>query len=314
MDTSARPPTRILIVKLSALGNVVLSLGPFAAIRAYHPNAEITVLTTPPYADWLAKAPWFDHVISDGRPAWWDIGGMLRLRRKLRAGGFDRVYDLQTSGRSSRYFRFFPRAARPEWCGIAAGCSHPHRVPPGTWMHDIDRQYAQLVVAGIADRAPIDLSWSRGDLARFKMPERVALLVPGSSAHRPAKRWPVSHYGELARWLIARGIAPVVVGTRGEVPLGVAIQTMAPEAIDLTGQTTLEELTELTRVAVVTIGNDTGPAHLAAAAGCATVVLFSGDSDPALCAPRGRWVRTLREGDLSALPLSAVTEALPALI
>jgi ADP-heptose:LPS heptosyltransferase len=113
--------------------------------------------------------------------------------------------------------------------------------------------------------------------------------------------------------LIARGIVPVVVGTRGEVPLGAAIQTMAPEAIDLTGQTTLEELTELTRIAAVAIGNDTGPAHLAAAAGCATVVLFSADSDPALCAPRGRWVRTLREGDLSALPLLAVTEALPAL-
>ena len=309
MDT----PARILIIKLSALGNVVLSLGPFAAIRAYHPKAEITVLTTPAYAGWLASAPWFDHVIRDGRPPWWDFRGMMRLRQTLRSGGFDRVYDLQTSGRSSRYFRFFPRDARPEWCGIAAGCSHPHRMPPGTWMHDIDRQYAQLAVAGITERAPVDLSWSRGDVGRFGLPERFALLVPGSSAHRPGKRWPVARYGELAGVLLARGIVPIVAGTRDEAPLGAAIRAVTPDAVDLTGQTTLPELTELTRLAVCAIGNDTGPMHLAAAAECPSVVLFSRDSDPALCAPRGRWVRTLREADLAQLPLGAVIDALPAL-
>ena len=77
-------PERILIIKLSALGNVVLSLGPFAAIRAHHPGAEIAVLTTPPYAGWLSRAPWFDRTISGGRPAWWDIAGYLRLRHVLR--------------------------------------------------------------------------------------------------------------------------------------------------------------------------------------------------------------------------------------
>jgi ADP-heptose:LPS heptosyltransferase len=303
-------PERILIIKLSALGNVVLSLGPFAAIRNHHPEADIAVLTTPPYAGWLSSAPWFDRTISDGRPQWWDLSGMLRLRRVLRNGGFTRVYDLQTSGRSSRYFGFFPRDAKPEWCGIAPGASHPHRMAPGTGMHDIDRQYAQLAVAGITERAPVDLSWSTADLSRFHMPPRFALLVPGSSAHRPGKRWPAIRYGELARWLVERGIVPVVVGTAGEAPLALPILAAAPETIDLTGRTTLPELTELTRLAVLAVGNDTGPMHLAAAAGCASVVLFSHDSDPQLCAPRGRWVRTLRETDLAALPLATVTQVL----
>ena len=305
-----KQPERILIVKLSALGNVILSLGPFAAIRANHPGAEITVLTTPAYAGWLASAPWFDRVIANGRPAWWDFLGLLRLRATLRAGGFTRVYDLQTSGRSSRYFRFFAADARPEWCGIAAGASHPHRVVRGTGMHDIDRQYAQLAVAGITERAPVDLGWSAADLSRFGLPARIALLVPGSSAHRPGKRWPAARYGELARWMVERGIVPVVVGTAGEAPLALRIQAAAPETIDLTGRTTLPELTELTRLALVAVGNDTGPMHLAAAAGCASVVLFSRDSDPKLCAPRGRWVRTLREADLTGLPLTAVTDAM----
>ena len=302
---------RILIIKLSALGNVVLSLGPFAAIRAHHPTAEVTVLTTPQYAGWLRGAPWFDHVIAEGRPAWWDIAGVVRLIRALRGGGFSRVYDLQTSGRSSRYFRFFPRSARPEWCGIAAGASHPHCLPAGTWMHDIDRQYAQLAVAGINARAPVDLGWSSGDLSRFNLPERIALLVPGSSAHRPGKRWPAGRYGELAGWLMRRGITPVVAGAAHESPLAQAILAMEPQAIDLTGRTTLPELTELARRAVLAVGNDTGPMHVAAAVGCASVVLFSRDSDPKLCAPRGRWVRTLREGELAALPLAAVTGVLP---
>lgn len=307
-------PERILIIKLSALGNVILSLGPFAAIRAHHPDADIAVLTTPPYAGWLGRAPWFDRVISDGRPAWWDFPGMLRLRATLRSGGFTRVYDLQTSGRSSRYFRFFPANARPEWSGIATGASHPHRMPKGTWLHDIDRQYAQLAIAGITERAPVDLSWSTGDLSRFALPPRFALLVPGSSAHRPGKRWPAERYGLLARWLAERGLVPVIVGTRGEAPLATPILAASPDAIDLMGRTSLPELTELTRVAAVAIGNDTGPMHLAAAAGCPSVVLFSHDSDPALCAPRGRWVRTLRRADLASLALddvaAAVTDAL----
>lgn len=302
-------PERILIVKLSALGNVILSLGPFAAIRAHHPRAEIAVLTTPPYAGWLASAPWFNRVIANGRPAWWDATGMLRLRAALRAGQFSRVYDLQTSGRSSRYLSFFPRDGRPEWSGIAPGASHPHRMPPGTWMHDIDRQYAQLAVAGIGERAPVDLNWSAADPTRFALPARIALLVPGSSAHRPGKRWPATRYGELARWLMGKGITPVVVGTAGESPLAAPIAAVEPGTIDLTGRTTLPELTELTRLATVAVGNDTGPMHLAAAAGCASVVLFSRDSDPNLCAPRGRWVRTLREADLHGLALSPVKDA-----
>ena len=120
---------RILVIKLSAFGNIILSLTPFAAIRAHHPEAEISVLTTPPYAEWLRSAPYFDHVLVDTRPAWWDLRGVLRLRRMLRQGGFSRVYDLQTSGRSSRYLAMFPRGKRPEWSGIAPGASHPDRDP-----------------------------------------------------------------------------------------------------------------------------------------------------------------------------------------
>src|SRR4029077_13960696 len=102
-------PQRILIVKLGALGNVILSLGPFAAIRRHHAGAHITLLTTAPFADWLARSPWFDTIWIDERPEWWDLAGGLGLRRSLIEGIFARAYALQPPGRSSRYFQLLPR-------------------------------------------------------------------------------------------------------------------------------------------------------------------------------------------------------------
>ena len=110
--TSPPRQGRILVIRLGALGNIIQSLGPFAAIRAHHANSEITLLTLRPYAAWMATAPYFDRVWIDERPEWWDLSGLLKLRRRLIQGGFDRVYDLQTSGRSSRYFRLFPAAIK----------------------------------------------------------------------------------------------------------------------------------------------------------------------------------------------------------
>ena len=293
----------ILVIKLSALGNMVLSLGPFAAIRAHHPEARITLLTTPPYAGWLARAPWFDCVWADGRPPWWALPA---LARRLRGAGFTRVYDLQTSGRSSRYLRLFSRHERPEWSGIAPGASHPDRRDDRDRQHDIDRQFAQLAQAGVNERCPPDLGWATADLAPFALPARFALLVPGSSAHRPGKRWPVARFAALAEALAARGLTPVVLGSAGEAALARDI----PAARDLTGRTDFDQLAALGRAAALAVGNDTGPMHLLAAAGCPSLVLFSGESDPALCAPRGPDVAVLQRPVLAALTLDEVQAAL----
>ncbi len=154
-----------------------------------------------------------------------------------------------------------------------------------------------------------DLRWCTGDIARFGLPDRIALLVPGSSAHRPAKRWPAARYGALAGALAGAGIAPVVLGTAAEAPLAAEIALAAPAAINLIGRTGFGDLASLARVAHVAVGNDTGPMHLIAAAGCPSVVLFSADSDPALCAPRGPHVIVLRRPSLDTLELGPVRDA-----
>ena len=127
------------------------------------------------------------------------------------------------------------------------------------------------------------------------------LLVPGSSPTHPEKRWPAERFGALARALDDAGYRAVIVGTAPERPLAARIREVCPAALDLTGQTDLGLLGALAQRAALTVGNDTGVCHLAAAAGCAVMVLFSGITDPVRCAPRGRLVEVITEADLRGL-------------
>jgi len=302
---TARP--NILVVKLGAFGNIILSLSAFASIRQHHAGSRISVLTSAPYADWLRTFPYFDEVLVDPRPDWWDFGALRRLGRMLADGHFSRVYDLQTSARSSRYFRLFPAKHRPEWSGIAFGCSLPDRDPKRNALHDAERQQGQLRQAGITAFLPADLSWCTDDIARFRLPNAFALLVPGSSPNRLTKRWPAARYQALAERLIEQGIQPVLLGTGSEAPLAAEI----PAARNLIGQTSFGDLAELARSARFAVGNDTGPMHLIATAGCPSITLFSRDSDPLLCAPGGPWTRVLQRPDLADLPVEDVLQSLP---
>ena len=181
----------ILIIKLGALGDFVQAAGPFAAIRAHHTDAHITLLTTQPFADFARRSPWFDDVWIDTRPRLATPGKLMDLRRRLRAGNFGRVYDLQTSDRSSGYRRLFWPGPMPQWSGIARGATHPHANPKRDSLHTIDRQREQLAMAGIAEVRPPDFTWIIRSALRFWLPRPFALLVPGGSAHRPETLWPV---------------------------------------------------------------------------------------------------------------------------
>ncbi len=306
---NAEGQQRILVIKLGALGDVVQALGPMAAIRAHHRQAHIVLLTAAPFADFLRASPYADEVWVDPRPHKLNLPGLLALRRRLRGGGFARVYDLQTSDRSGLYFRLMG-PGRPAWSGIAAGCSLPHANPARDSLHTVDRQREQLASAGIADVPASSLDWVVADLARFKLPDPYVLLVPGGSAGRPAKRWPVAKFAALATELLAHGAVPVLVGGPDEKGLGETIRAVAPRARDLIGQTSFAEVAAMARGAGAAIGNDTGPMHLIAATGCPSVVLFSSESDPKLCAPRGAEVAVLRRESLKGLGVDEVMRLL----
>lgn len=277
---------RILVIKHGALGDFVQALGPAAAIRSHHPGARITLLTTAPFADFGRQSGYFDEVWVDPRAPFWALSGWLGLRRRLRAGRFDRVYDLQTSDRTDFYHLMLGPGRRPDWSGTARFCSHPDRNPERSRIHTVERQRSQLGDAGIASVPLPDLGWVEADIGRFGLEGDYLLLAPGGAAHRPGKRWPAENYAEIAGRAAARGLVPVLIGTAAEAEIAGAIAAAVSESVDLADRTTLADIVALARGAVAAIGNDTGPMHLVAGAGCPSVVLFSHESDPARCAQR----------------------------
>ena len=311
---------RILVIKLGALGDFVQALRAMAEIRRAHPRAKITLLTTPTYAELARASGYVDAIDTGGRPKGVLAGLALFLR--LRFGGYQRVYDLQTSSRSSTYFYAFAPAF-PEWSGIARGASHRHRNPRRDKMQSLDRLWDQIAEAGVVEPLALgaapgpDLSWAvaaaeleRPTFAqRIPIPGTYALLAPGASPGRPAKRWPVQAFAELARNLEAMGVTPVVIGGQQEIALGEAIARAAPSTVVTTGRTKLVELAALGARAALLVGNDTGPTYLAAFAGCPALILFSSESDPALCAPRSKDVHVLQKADLNDLSVAEVTKA-----
>ncbi len=294
---------RVLVIKLGALGDFVQGFGPFAAIRAHHPGAHVTLLTTRPFGPLARACPWFDAVWDDGRPSWLDLPAVVRLAGRLRAGRFERVYDLQTSPRSSRYRLFVGHGA--EWSGVVASASHPHANPARDAMHTVERQRDQLMMAGITEFPAPALDWLDGDLSGFTLPARFALLLPGASPHRPGKRWPLAQFVALAR---ALPFPAVVCGGPAEAVLGAELE--AAGLINLVGRTSLPQLAAIARRAAFTLGNDSGPTHLAAVAGCPTWALFGAESEPFRCAPRGPAAHWLRHIPLAELTPEAVLQSL----
>ena len=301
---------RILVIKHGGLGDWVLATGCFAAIRRHHPTGRVTLLTAPAFADWGARCGWFDEVWTDERPSL--VAGPFawtRLRRRLIDSGFARVYDLQTSRRTGLYYRMLPRRRRPEWSGNAAGSSHPHRPPQSEAMHTLAVRAEQLAIAGIAEVPAPTLDWLDDDIEELAPRGAFSLIVPGGSAHRSEKRWPAERFAALARLLSERGMPPVLVGATAEAADLERIEREAPGAINLGGRTGLGHIAALARRARCAIGNDTGPVHITATAGCPTVVLFGAASDPRRSAPCGEAVTVLRRAHLTDIRVGEVIDA-----
>lgn len=327
----------ILVIKLGALGDFILSYRAMTAIRAHHSDARITLLTIPSLEPIARAMGLFDDIWIDTRPSASEPSLWLRLAKRLNAARFERVYDLQTADRTGHYFRLmgFPFSRhRPEWSGIVKGCSHRHDAADRTTKHTLERQADQLAVAGIGpgEYPPLDLSWVQADLSRHafvKEDKPFALLVPGGSPGHLAKRWPALRYGELARVLAEKGVTPVIIGTGTEADACATVAGATPKAFNLCDDSPVMEVMALARDAAVAIGNDTGPLHLTAVMGCPTVALFSGLSSPELNRPRGPYegpgaiapppgrtaetVTVIQEPDLGYLAVDRVVAALPSL-
>jgi HAD superfamily hydrolase (TIGR01662 family) len=284
------PREKILIIKLGALGDIILSLEGFHSIRARHPDSHLTVLTRPQFAPFLSKMPWFDEVLCDPKPKFYQIGKWLSFRKMIRGRHFRRVYDHQCNDRTAFYFKLIG-PARPEWCGSVKGCSHRRpdlrRDRHGEPMPSTEWMLSFLESVGVPRAGEPNLTWFSGDLSDFHLPEKFVMLVPGCSPQHPHKRWPAAHFAKLVEQLAERGIRTVAVGTKVDQESIDEICSLNPSLVSLAGKTDLGQLAEVSRKALGVVGNDTGPIHIAAMVGAPTLVLMSGKSHPIRMIPRG---------------------------
>ncbi|HEU0118331.1 MAG TPA: glycosyltransferase family 9 protein [Alphaproteobacteria bacterium] len=305
---------QILVIRLGALGDLILCFQAFHEIRKAHPDAEIALLTTPAFGGFAKLMPWFDRVIIGNRAPGWRLDHWGKLTAQVHSFRPTRVYDLQGKLRQDILYAMLGGPFGPEWSGAAPGCSHPRLWPPEPGMHYTDFVEAQLRRANVPPQSAPDLSWLDAPLDGFDLPERYAVLIPGCAPDREYKRWPAASYAALAAWLKDKGIASVAVGTAADAPMIAAIRAVAPDVIDFSSRTNLPQLAGIFRRAVAIVGNDTGPTHLAAAVGAPTLALMSDRVNPVWSAPKGTNAAMLQGTPLSSLSPDKVFLALTPLL
>ncbi|MCX7556874.1 glycosyltransferase family 9 protein [Xanthomonadaceae bacterium JHOS43] len=302
-------PARILVIKLGALGDILLAEGAFRDIRTRHPDARISILTRRPFKSLLVHCPWVDEALVDDNRPRWRLDAMWKLRKLLRARRFDLVYDLQNSRRSAFYLRTLLGNRVP-----SAGMPPKRLVPPNKHLPVLERHARQLVAAGtpVTHTPHPGADWMVTEVGELLAANGIrppyVVLLPGSSARGAAKRWP--HYAELATRLHERGLMPVTVPGPDELDQfdhlpGVSLRTAEGRALDLFA------LAGVLRHASAVVGNDSGPTHLAANLNVPGIALFGTDARQAERTRLGRGrMRTLVAPGFDGLDAEAVESEL----
>ncbi len=302
-------PERILLIRLSALGDVLVTLPLLRRLREELPGTRIDFAVQDELAPLLLGHPDLDGVVSIpvralgrllARPWRWPeaLSRLGALRRRLAGPGYDCVLDAHGNLKSALVARL---SGAPRILGPAPGegregnalwtTERPRR-PASTRRHRSERALALLSPLGFeprwaAPRLPAFPSdWADRALAAAHGEGPPVLLHPGTSPRAPHKRWPAERFGALAARLAGAGARVLVVGGPGEDDLvAEAVAASRGTAGALPRPPGLPELGALVARARLFVGADSGPAHLAEACGIPTLALF-GPKDPTLYGPR----------------------------
>jgi heptosyltransferase-1 len=301
---------RILIVRLSSMGDVIHALPAAAMLRAAFPRAIIGWLIEERWTELLCALPTPRSGARSPQRPLVDIIHTVNLKRwrssllstqtweriaaglsDLRGAHYDVVIDLQGAMRSAILAR---------WSGapLIYGAAQPREPLASMWYtrkvitrgtHVIEH-YAELAEALIGRTAPIpNAVFPRDPVAEEAVDRRLrqrgigefAILNPG--AGWGAKQWPAERYGEVARMLALDGLRSVINFGPGEEALAGAAESASDHCAEAMSFS-ISELLALTRRARLFIGGDTGPLHLAAALAVPVVAIF-GPTDPARNGP-----------------------------
>lgn len=289
----------VLIIKFGGLGDFILSIDSFYSIRQHHKNENLILLTEKFYSEIAEKTGWFEKVITINRSLFY-VSDKRQIKKKINLLDIKKVYDLQTSKRSSSYFNLF-NENNIEWSGIVKGCSHFHGNPNRDNLHTVDRFHDQLKFANVKNFFKPDLDWLLQPIDKKILPNNFALIVPGGSAKRKYKRWSPKTYITIAKTLIKKNIIPLLIGSNDEKDLCNYICRCVPKAQNCCNKFNIFQLAYLGKKSKIVIGNDTGPMHLFAKVGKNIFVLFTKHSNPDICRPKGKNVYIFKEENITKL-------------
>jgi lipopolysaccharide heptosyltransferase I len=299
-------PRRILIIKPSAIGDVVHALPVLNLLRRRWPQAHISWLIAPACVGILEGHPQIDALIRFERgklASFWHnpatLADVFGLARDLQQRRFDLVVDLQGLFRSG-WLTWATRA--PVRIGFAdaregAVLSYTHKVRVRRLeRHAVDRYRMVAETLGCGSE-PVRFVFATDDADRRYItnlaPARYAVLSPGTNW--TTKRWPVEHFAALVKPLRERfGLETVIAGGPGDAALGKQIAAEAGiHVTDLTGRTNLRQLIALLERAELVVANDSGPMHIAAALNRPLVAPY-GPTSPAATGPWGHYDSVIR--------------------
>lgn len=285
---------RILIVRSSAIGDVVFASALPAAIRRAHPDAHIAWLVEPGIHELLLPDPAIDEVITWSKAEWvklWKSGRKLELlgrvrqfRRELHARRFDVALDLQGLLKSG-FLTWLSGAPRRVGLGSKEGSQWlmSEVIPRGGEKARIGSEYqylAQQMGFDAGDFLPTLTLAPETEAAAARKLEahglqagRFAVFAPFTT--RPQKHWFEDAWQALAPQLIAAtGLTPVILGGPADQPAAARIAAADPRIVNLAGQTRLPEAAAVIARAALLIGVDTGLTHMGTALARPTVAIF----------------------------------------
>jgi heptosyltransferase-1 len=294
---------KILIMKPSSLGDIVMALPALGALRKRYGEARISWLVRPEFAPLLKIHPYIEEVIVFDRKllgkAWRNWAGLKELHsliRELRTARFDAIIDLQGLFRTGAlaWLSGCPRRFGMAESRELAHLFYTDSVPPDADKPHMVDYYLKIAAAAGASAGAAEFIFGQDrrageDTAGLLAGEGVsegsyAVLIPGS-AH-PDKCWPVENFAAIADRIADEfRLRIVATGTASERDTVEKLCGLSrTDVVNLAGRTGLVELVEVLRKAALVVGNDTGPSHIAAALGRPAVLVY-GCSNPARVGP-----------------------------
>ncbi len=277
---------RILIVRTDRIGDLVLSTPAIRAVRAAYPRGYVAALVQPATRALVEGHPALDEVfVLDKQGRHRGVAGAWHLAAELRARRFDLALILHTT---TRVVLLTWLAGIPRRVGYARRLGwlltdrRPYEKRFGE-RHELDYTLDLVRAAGIpADDRTLEIAWSsagQGPVttwlasAGIGPSDRLILLHPGASC--PSKRWPPARFAAVADAVAARGSRVAVIVGPGDEALARDVQRQARTPVLAPPHPfTLAELPWLLKRAQCLVSNDSGPVHLACAAGTPVVAVF----------------------------------------